>query len=416
MDIPIKKKKGIKRKHIYYALGGILLLILIYKAFFAENISTYSVEKDKLSISTVNTGVFDDYITVSGNVEPIATIYLDAMEGGRVEERFLEEGTMLKKGDIILRLSNPDLDLSILNSESLLAEKSNFLRNTMVVLEQEKLQIQRELLNLEFEIKRKKRTFEQNSDLITDKLISQEEFIKSQEDYDLAVRSYELYLRRQEQDSIYRTIQITQMEDNLRNMDLNLILVRQRKDNLNVTSPIDGQLTVLDAEIGQSIPKNSRIGQIDVLSSYKVIAQIDEHYIDKVKMGLIAIIERNGIEYELKIRKVFPDVREGKFTVEMIFVDQTPPNMRTGQTYHSRLQLGNPQEALLLEKGSFYQETGGQWIFVLSKDGKYAEKREIKIGRQNPKYYEVLEGLEADDKVIISGYANFGDNEKIEFK
>jgi HlyD family secretion protein len=416
MDKPIKKKKGIKRKHIYYAIGGILFLILIYKAFFAGNISTYSVEKNKLNISTVSHGVFDDYITVNGNVEPIATIYLDAMEGGRVEERFLEEGTMLKKGDVILRLSNPDLDLSILNSESLLAEKSNFLRNTMVVLEQEKLQIQRELLNLEYEIKRKKRTFEQNSDLIEDNLISQEEFLKSQEDYELAKRSYELYLRRQVQDSIYRAIQVSQMEDNLRNMDLNLELVRQRKGNLNVTSPIDGQLTVLDAEIGQSIPKNSRIGQIDVLSSYKVIAQIDEHYIDKVKIGLIAIIERSGIEYELKIRKVFPDVREGKFTVEMIFVDQTPTNMRTGQTYYSRLQLGNPQEALLLEKGSFYQETGGQWIFVLSKDGKYAEKREIKIGRQNPKYYEVIEGLEAGDKVIVSGYANFGDNERIEFK
>ncbi len=416
MDIPIKKKRGIKRKHIYIAIGGILLLLLLYKAFLAENISTYSIEKDKLSISTVQIGVFDDYITVNGNVEPIATIYLDAMEGGRVEERFIEEGTMLKKGDVILRLSNPDLDLSILNSESLLAEKYNFLRNTMVVLEQEKLQIQRELLNLEYEIKRKKRTYEQNSELYKDKLISREEFLKSQEDYDLAVSSYDLYLRRQVQDSIYRTIQVTQMEENLENMDLNLKLVRERKENLNVTSPIDGQLTVLDAEVGQSIPKNGRIGQIDVLSSYKVIAQIDEHYIDKVKKGLIAIIDRNGIEYELKIRKVFPDVREGKFTVEMVFVDQTPPNMRTGQTYHSRLQLGNPQEALILEKGSFYQETGGQWIFVVSKDGKYAEKREIKIGRQNPKYYEVLEGLEEGDRVIISGYANFGDNEKIEFK
>ena len=416
MDIPIIKKKGLKRKHIYYAIGALLFLVLMYKAFFAENISTYSVDKDKLSIATVSKSVFHDYITVSGNVEPIATIYLDAMEGGRVEERIVEEGAMLKKGDVILRLSNTDLSLSILNSEAQLAEKSNFLRNTMVVLEQEKLQIQRELLKLKFEIKRKKRTYEQNSALIKDKLISNEEFINSEEDYDFATSSYALYLRRQKQDSIYRTIQVTQMNDNLRNMDLNLKLVRERKENLNVTSPIDGQLTVLDAEIGQSIPKNSRIGQIDILSSYKVVAEIDEHYIDKIKKGLIAIIERQGKEYKLKIRKVFPDVRSGRFTVEMIFVDETPINMRTGQTYYSRLQLGNPQNALLLEKGSFFQKTGGQWIFVLSADGKSATKRFIKIGRQNPKYYELLEGLEPGEKVVISGYDSFGDNERIVFK
>ncbi len=416
MDKPIEKKKGLKRKHIYYALGTLLFLALVYKAFFTENISTYSVEKDKLSIATVSKSVFHDYITVSGNVEPIATIYLDAMEGGRVEERIVEEGAMLKKGDVILRLSNPDLNLSILNSEAQLAEKSNFLRNTMVVLEQEKLQIQRELLKLKYDIKRKKRAYEQNATLIKDNLISQEEYIKTKEDFEFAKDSYDLYLQRQKQDSIYRNIQVTQMRDNLRNMDLNLKLVRERKENLNVTSPINGQLTVLDAEIGQSIPKNSRIGQIDILSSYKVVAQIDEHYIDKIKKGLIAIIERQGKEYKLKIRKVFPDVRNGRFTIEMIFVDKKPENMRTGQTYHSRLQLGNSKEAFLLEKGSFFQETGGQWIFVLSKDGKYAEKRNIKIGRQNPKYYELLEGLEVGEKVITSGYSSFGDNERLQLK
>ena len=415
MDKPIEKKKGLKRKHIYYATGALLFLVLIYKAFFAENISTYSVDKDKLSIVTVSKGVFHDYITVSGNVEPIATIYLDAMEGGRVEERIAEEGAMLKKGDVILRLSNPDLNLNILNSEAQLAEKSNFLRNTMVVLEQEKLQIERELLKLKYDIKRKKRAYEQNAALMKDNLISQEEYIKTKEDYEFAKESYELYLKRQKQDSIYRTIQITQMRDNLRNMDLNLKLVRQRKENLNVTSPIDGQLTVLDAEVGQSIPKNGRIGQIDILNSYKVVAQIDEHYIDKVRKGLTAVIERQGKEYKLKIRKVFPDVRNGRFTIEMVFVDEKPENMRTGQTYHSRLQLGNSKEALLLDKGSFFQETGGQWIFVLSKDGKYAEKRDIKIGRQNPKYYEILGGLEAGEKVIISGYGSFGDNERLQF-
>ena len=415
MDVPIEVKKGLKRKHIYYVLAISLLLGLMYKAFFAENISTYQVDKEKLYIADISKSVFNDYITISGSVEPIATIYLDAREGGRVEEKVIEEGEMVKKGDVILRLSNPDLSLSILNSEAQLAEKSNFLRNTMVAMEQEKLQIMRELLNLEFDIKRKTRAYEQNKVLFADELISKEDFLVSEEDYQFAKRSYELYLKRQRQDSTYRTIQISQMEDNLANMRLNLKLVRQRQDNLHVTAPIDGQLTILDVELGQSIPKGGRIGQIHILTSFKVVAQIDEHYIDKVRTGLTAILERQGQEFELKIRKVHPDVREGSFVVEMVFVSEMPKNMRTGQTYYARLQLSNPKESILLPRGNFFQETGGQWIFVLSADGKSASKRFIKIGRQNPKYYELLEGLEPGEKVIISGYESFGDNERLEF-
>lgn len=416
MDIIIEKKKGIKRKHVYIAVAVLVFGVLVYKAFFAGNVSTFRADKDKLTIETVSEGIFHDYITVTGNVEPIATIYLDVREGGRVEEKVVEEGEMVKTGDIILRMSNPDLSLSILNSESQLAEKNNFLRNTMVTMEQEKLQIKRELLNLEFDIKRKKRTYAQNESLFSDKLISEEEFLKSEEDFQYAERSYELYMERQRQDSIYRSIQIKQMEDNLRNMDLNLKLVRQRQDNLNVIAPVDGQLTILDAEIGQSIPNGGRIGQIHVLTSYKVVAQIDEHYIDKVKVGLTAILERQGQEFELKIRKVLPDVREGRFSVELVFNGERPDNMRTGQTYYTRLQLGSPIESLLLPRGNFFQETGGQWIFVLSPDGASAEKRIIKIGRQNPKYYELIEGLNPGEQVIVSGYDNFGDSERIVFK
>jgi len=415
MDRPIEKKKGLKMKHLYIAIIVAVFSLLIYQAFFARNVSTLKVEKDRLSIAQVEQGIFNNYITVSGNVEPIATIYLDAREGGRVEEKVKEEGEMLKKGDVILRLSNPDLSLSILNSEAQLAEKSNFLRNTMVVMEQEKLQIKRELLNLEFDIKRKYRTYQQNKMLFQEELISKEEFLKSEEDYQFAQRSYDLYLERQKQDSIYRSIQVKQMNNNLRNMELNMRLVHQRQDNLNVIAPVDGQLTILDAEIGQSVPKGGRIGQIHILTSYKVVAHIDEHYIDKVKVGLTAILERQGQEYQLKIRKVLPDVRDGRFAVEMIFDNESPENMRTGQTYYTRLQLGSPEESLLLPRGSFFQETGGQWIFVVSADGKSAEKRFIKIGRQNPKYYELLEGLKAGEKVIVSGYDGFGDNERLEF-
>jgi len=416
MDRKIEKKKGIKKKHIYIGLAAFAFLLLIYQAFFTGHIPTYVVDVEKLSIETISKGIFHDYITISGNVEPIATIYLDVREGGRVEEKVIEEGAMVKKGDVILRLSNPDLSLNILNSEAQLAEKSNFLRNTMVVMEQEKLQIKRELLILEFDIKRKKRKYIQNKSLYADKLISQEEFLISEEDFQLVERSFELYLERQKQDSIYRSIQVKQMENNLHNMDLNLKLVRQRQYNLNVMAPADGQLTALNVELGQSIPKGGRIGQIHILTSYKVVAQIDEHYIDKVKVGLTAMLERQGQEFELKIRKVLPEVRDGRFSVEMVFIGEMPDNMRTGQTYYTRLQLGSPLESILLPRGGFFQKTGGQWIFVLTADGKSAVKRTIKIGRQNPKYYELLEGLKPGEKVIISSYDNFGDNERIVFK
>lgn len=416
MDIPIEKKKGIKAKHIYLGAGALLFLFLIFEAFFSANKSTYRANIKELSIDSVFQGVFFDYISVTGNLEPIATIYLDALEGGRVEEKVIEEGSMVKKGAVILKMSNPDLDLSILNSEAQLAEKSNFLRNTMVVMEQEKLRIKRELLNLEFDIKRKKRKYEQNKILFKSAVISKEDYLVSEEDYQFAKRSYELYLERQKQDSIYRSIQIKQMQMSLQNMQLNLQLVRQRKDNLNVKAPINGQLSNLDVELGQSIPKGSRIGKIDVLTSFKVVAKIDEHYIDQVKPGLIAILNRQDKEYQLRIRKVLPDVQNGRFTVEMVFTDKKPENMRTGQTYYTRLQLGNPKTALLLPRGSFFQKTGGQWIFVLSPDGRFAEKRKIKIGKQNPQYYEVLGGLKEGEKVIISNYDNFGENEIIEFK
>jgi len=415
MDLPIKKKKGIKRKHILIGVGVLVVGLLSFQAFFRTNVSTLNVDIEKLSVEQVSEGIFHDYFTVTGNVEPIATIFLDAREGGRVEEKVVEEGEVLKKGDIILRLSNPDLSLSILNSESQLAEKSNFLRNTMVTMEQERLQIKRELLNLEYDIVRKKRKYDHNKSFYANDLISKDEFLESEENYHFAKRSYELYMERQKQDSIFRSIQIMQMEDNLHNMNLNLTLVRQRQDNLNVVAPIDGQLTVLDAEIGQLIPKGGRIGQIHVLTSFKVVAQIDEHYIDKVKVGLKAILERQDQEYQLKIRKVLPDVRDGKFSVEMVFEGEMPENMRTGQTYYTRLQLGSPQKSLLLPRGNFYQKTGGQWIFVVSEDGKSAEKRFIKIGRQNPKYYELLEGITPGEKVIVSGYDSFGENERLKW-
>jgi HlyD family secretion protein len=345
MDRPIEKKKGLKKKHIGYIIGGIVIIVLIYMAFFTDRTSTYRVEKDKLIIETIIKDQFNDYITVPGTVEPISTIFLDAQEGGRVEEILIEEGSMVKKGNIILRLSNPDLYLNILDSEAQLAEKENFLRNTQVTMEQERISIKRELISLKYDIERKERTYQQNAELMKDNLISREEFIRSKEDLDMARSSQELFIERQKADSLFRSVQVETIKANLDNMRKNLGLVRQRMENLNVRATIDGQLGLLVPEIGQSISRGANMGQINVLTSYKVSAQIDEHYIDRVRTQLTATLDRQGSMYNLVVRRVYPEVRNGTFEIDMVFTDTIPDNIRTGQTYYISLQLGQPKES-----------------------------------------------------------------------
>jgi HlyD family secretion protein len=392
------------------------MVALIYMAFFSDRTSTYKVEKDKLIIETVIEDQFNDYITVPGTVEPITIIFLDAQEGGRVEEKLIEEGSMVKKGDIILRLSNPDLHLNILDSEAQLAEKENFLRNTQVTMEQERLSIKRELVSLKYDIERKERNYQQNVILMKDNLISREEFIRSKEDLDMAKQSQDLFTERQRQDSIFRSVQVNTITSNLENMRKNLQLVRERAENLNVRAPVDGQLGLLVPEIGQSIQRGANMGQINVLTSYKVVAQIDEHYIDRVRTQLTATLDRQGNAFDLVVKRVYPEVRNGTFEIDMIFRDSMPDNIRTGQTYYTSLQLGQPKVSVLVPIGGFFQETGGQWIFVLDPTESFAFKRNISIGRKNPKYYEVLEGLQPGEKVIVSGYETFGKNEKLILK
>ena len=416
MDKVIPKKTGFQKKHIGYIAGGLTVIVLIYMAFFADRTSTYKVEKDKLIIETVTEDQFNDYITVPGTVEPITTIKLDAQEGGRVEEKVIEEGSMVKKGEVILRLSNPELYLNILNSEGEMAYKENLLRNTQIQMEQEKLQIKRELVTLKYDIERKERNFQQNEILMKDNLISREDYLRSKEDMDMAKQSKELFLERQTQDSLFRSVNVETMKNDLLNMRRNLLLVKDRVKNLDVTAPVDGQLGLLTPEIGQQINRGENMGQINVLTSYKVTAQIDEHYIDRVRAQLDATLDRQSNKFNLTVRRVFPEVRNGTFKIEMIFRDSMPDNIRTGQTYYISLQLGQPKVSVLVPIGGFFQETGGQWIFVLDPSESFAIKRSISIGRKNPKYYEVLEGLKPGEKVIVSGYETFGKNEKLILK
>ncbi len=416
MDKVIEKKKGIRPKHIIWGVGILAVAFLLYKAIFAETGSTFRAEKDKLTISTVEDGLFNDYITVIGNVEPITTIFLDAEEGGKVEEKLIEEGEMVKKGDVILKLRNNDLNLSIMNSESSMAYQTNELRNTQIQMEQQKIQNKQQLLQIDYEILRLKRNYEQQKALFNEELIAKEDFLKAEEDYLRTKKNRELIFMKLVQDSIFRENQKIQMDQNLGNMHLNLKVVQQRREDLNVKAPVDGQLGLLEAEIGESISKGQRIGQINILDNFKIKALIDEHYIDRVKRDLPATLDRNGTNFNLKVRKVYPEVRNGQFEIDLVFDGTTPDNIRTGQTYHIKLELGESGKAVLLPRGGFFQSTGGQWVFVLNEDGGEATKRNIKIGKQNPQYYEVLEGLNAGEKVITSGYEMFGTNDRITFK
>ncbi|MDR3339430.1 MAG: HlyD family efflux transporter periplasmic adaptor subunit [Candidatus Symbiothrix sp.] len=416
MDIQLEKKKGIRKKHIPYIIVGVVLLTAFGWLIFGNHSSKFNVERNKVMMQAATKGEFNDYIRVNGQVQPINTIQLSAIEGGMVAEKVVEEGSMVRRGEVIIRLTNSMLNLNILDSEAQLAEKQNFLRNTQVTMEQERLNLRKEKLQLDLDIERKKRKYEQYQKLYEEKLTSKEEYLQAKEDYEFAVKGSELVIERQKQDSIFRGIQVEQMEESLNNIRRNLILVRQRVDNLDVKSPVDGQLGLLDVEIGQSVASGARIGQISVLSDYKIEALIDEHYIDRVKNGLAATFERQDKTYDLVVRKVYPEVRDKQFKTDFIFSGGRPDNIRAGQTYYINLQLGQPVEAVLIPRGAFYQNTGGQWIFVVTPDEKKAVRRQIRIGRQNPTYYEVLSGLEPGEKVITSSYDNYGDAQELIFK
>jgi len=416
MDKVLKEKRWIKKKYWKFIIGGTVLLTVILFFIFRDWTSTVRVDKERITMAPVFMGVFNDYITNDGNAAPISTVFLDAYEGGKVEEILLEEGTMLHMGDVIIRLSNNDINLNILNSEAQLAEKANFLREVRIRMEQEKHSLEREILNARFDLVAKKRTYEQNKELFKDLLISRDEFLRSDEAYQLADKTQELVLLRQKQDSSFRSLQIEQITENLKNMQMNLALVKQQQDYLNVKSPVDGQLGSLMVEVGQSIPRGFRIGQINILTSYKIEADVDEHYIDRIRTGLTGYIERPNDTLQLEIKKVYPEVRNGRFKIDLVFTGKLPENIRIGQSYFIKLKLGQAVEAIQIPQGGFYQVTGGQWIFVVDKSSQFAIKRNIKIGRKNPQYYEVLDGLAPGEQVIVSDYTIFGNNDKVELK
>ncbi len=418
MDKIIEKKTGWRvaftKKALPWWLGALLLVFVIYLIARPNN-KTLRVDKDTVTISSAVKGEFNDYIRISGRVQPMTTIQLSPQEGGIVEKILIEEGSPVKAGDAILVLTNDNLDMQILNAEADLAEKENIQRNTQISMEQQKLDVRQNVLEYGIQVERLRRAYEQQKALYEEKLIAREEYLKAEEDYRLAKQKYDLVRERAVQDSLYRSAQINRMEESLESMLLNMQMIRKRKSNLIVKAPIDGELGLLDVVLGQSIAAGTKIGQINSVGVYKVEAQIDEHYIDRVIAGLEATFERQGETYSTVIRKVYPEVRDGKFKADFKFDGEQPDNIRAGQTYYLNLQLGQPEEAVIIPRGTFYQKTGGKWIYVVNKDGNKAVKREIRIGRQNPQYYEVLEGLEPGERVITSGYDTYGDSDVLVF-
>ena len=419
MDIKLEKKTGwraiLQKKNIPYAVAAIFM-ILVVALLLRDNSSTLRVDANILTISPVEQTEFNDYVRLAGTVKPITTVQISPMESGLVERIVAEEGTMVRKGDVIVELSNNSLSMQILNSEADLAEKQNILRNTLISMEQNRLNLRQEQMQLDMEVERKRRAFTNNDVLYKKELLARETWVQSKEDYEYSGKRRSLMMERQKQDALYRTKQVKQMESDLQSMARNMQLIRQRVDNLLVKAPIDGEVGALDVVLGRNVGSGSSIGQINDMSAFKVSTQIDEHYIDRIVVGLPATIERQERKYDMVIRKVYPEVSGGQFRADFTFAGDIPENIRIGQTYHINLQLGEASEAVIIPRGAFYQTTGGSWIYVVDPSGEKAYRRDIRIGRQNPQHYEVLEGLEPGEKVITSAYENFGSHDVLILK
>jgi HlyD family secretion protein len=416
MDRKLEKKTWTPRRIAAIVGGAVLLGGIIYQIGFADHRSTMNVEKDRLSIATVSTGEFTDYILVSGQIEPARTVFLDAIEGGMVNQVIRESGALLKKGDTILVLTNSNLQLDVMQRETMLYEQINNLRQTRLLLDQNDLNQQGQLAEIDYQISLLKPQYERFKELHEKKLVSDREFEEVKEQYEYNVKRKKLTYTSYRNDSIARTFQLSQLRQSEGRMNASLNGVGNILNNLVITAPIAGQLaTPQQLEIGQAINPGQRYGQIDILDEFKVRVPIDELYLPRIGQGLRGKFTLSGQDYELEISKIYPTITNGRFEVDMVFTGESPSGIRRGQSVRIRLELGQSEQSLLLPTGGFFKDTGGNWVFVLNAAGN-AEKRNIRLGRKNPEFYEVLEGLVEGEKVIVSGYENFGNNEVLEMK
>lgn len=418
--LPVDRKierKGWSQKKIFTVAGCTALLLLIASSiYFTSGGSKLNVERERITISEVRKGAFQEFIPVNGVVLPQTTIYLDAMEGGRVEEKFIEDGAMVKKGQPILRLSNTDLELSLVNQQTSVYNLLTQMQIARNAAQQNTTQKLNQKTDVESAFKEAKRVYDLNKYLYEQKAIGLQEFKQAENNYNYQVERMQLTDKILKQDAASNTQQVSQAEQSYQGSQNALSVMRKKVGDLVVRAPVDGQLTSLDAEIGQSKNKGERLGQIDITSGYKVRVDVDEHYISRVFIGLIGEASVANKDYALKITKVYTQVNNGRFQVDMQFTATVPEGIRRGQTLQIRLELSDETQALLLSKGGFFQQTGGNWMYKLSSDGSKAYKVDVQLGRQNPDYYEVLSGLESGDKVVTSSYENYGDMQELVLK
>ena len=416
MDRKIQKKNWPPKKIAAVAAGAAFVIFVLYSFVLRDTSSRLNVDTDRITISTVARGPFQEFIPVNGTILPQTTFYLDAILGGTVEKKFVEEGAMLKKGDKIVQLSNTTVQLSALQQETFTYQQINDARNTRLQIEQNSNALQNALVSANYGLKNAREIFARQRGLWEKKLISEQDFQQAENNYNLAVDQQGLAQQNFSRDSVLKQNQLQQIGESIDRLQKNLALIRDELENLTVRAPISGQLTSLNVETGQSKSPGDRLGQIDELENFKVRADIDEFYISRINSGQTGEFDFNNATYQLIIKKVYPEVTNGRFQVDLYFVGQVPKGIRRGQTLQIRLELGELSEALLLPRGGFYQKTGGQWVYVLDPSGDYAVKRAIKLGRQNPQMFEVLEGLAPGDRVITSSYDNFGDIDKLVLK
>lgn len=416
MDRPIEKKRWTLKRIGKVGIPAAFFMVLLLYFLIGDHSSKLNVEAERITISTVTKAPFQEYIPVTGTIQPLQTFFLDAAEGGRIDSIFVEAGNVVSKGDRILKLANTNSQLDVLYREALLFEQINNARNTRLAIEQNSLTLRGQLADVEYQIIRLQRLHDRDTLLFRKQLISRQEFEQVTDEYEYWQSKQIITVENFKQDSLLRRVQLDQLNASIKRMQSNLDLVKRSLEDLVVRAPISGELTSLNAEIGQSKSPGQRLGQIDVLDGFKVRAEIDEFYISRINSGQKGTFDLGTTSYSLTVEKVYPEVREGRFEVDMLFEGSPPQGIRRGQTLQIRLQLGDLSDALIVARGAFYQKTGGQWAYVVDKSGAFAIKRNIRLGRQNPQTFEVMEGLEPGEQVITSAYDNFGDIDKLVLK
>jgi HlyD family secretion protein len=413
MDRVVEKKGLSKRTKL---IGGSGIGVALIAAFiaFAPTGDSQTVAADRVTVSTVQTGVFEDFLPLRARVTPLITVYLDAVEGGRVERLLVEDGATVQKGQLLAVLSNAQLQLDVLSREAQVTEQLNFMRSQELALERNRLDSRRSLVESDAQLSKMKRQLDRDAALAEQGWVSKKALGDTRDDYQFQVERRKVLLDSQRTDERLQATQLAQLRAAATSLQNSLSVARTNLDTLNLRAPVSGQLTAFSIQVGQSMSRGERLGQIDSPGRNKLIAGVDEFYLGRVQLGQTATLDWSGKTYRLKVGKIYPQVRNGEFEVDMIFVGEEPKGVQRGQTMQARLTLGDPVPATLIPNGAFYNDTGGAWVFVVSADGDVAEKRQVRLGRRNGQYIEVLDGLQPGERVITSPYTGLTDKDRLD--